>query len=58
VAERAAVEMTAVLANMLEAALAGGLLSVSEPEEVSDDARRAEGDRVASATRRDRLPVD
>jgi hypothetical protein len=51
--------MTAVLANMVEAALAGGLLSVSEPEEVDgDDAWGTEGDGVAPATCGDRLPVD
>src|SRR6266545_3223742 len=48
--------MTAVLANMVEAALAGGLLAVSEPEEVSgDDAWGTEGDGVAPATCGDRL---
>src|SRR3954468_5954347 len=49
-------EMTAVLANMVESALAGGLLSVSEPREVGgDDARGAEGDRAAPAPDRGRL---
>src|SRR5215213_10752431 len=42
--------MTAVLANMVEAALAGGLLAVSELEEVNGDAWGTEGDGVAPAT--------
>src|SRR6266536_3682610 len=50
-------EMTAVLANMVESALAGGLLPVCEPEEEvsGDDAWGAESDRGAPETDRDRL---
>src|SRR3954452_24935609 len=56
VAEQTTAEMTAVLANMVESALAGGLLAVVAPEEVSgDDAWGAEGDRGAPRPRRDRL---
>ena len=56
VAEQATVEMTAVLANMVEAALAGGLLLVSKPQEAhGDDVWGAEGDRVTPTTDRDRL---
>jgi hypothetical protein len=40
VAEQAAVEMTAVLANMLEAALAGGLLPVSVGDHVIPPSER------------------
>jgi hypothetical protein len=52
-------EMTVVLANMVESALAGGLPAAPAalPQEVSggDDARGAEGDRLAPAADRDRL---
>src|SRR5919198_6441503 len=54
-------EMTEVLANMVESALAGGLLaaeavaSVGSGDVRGGDARGAEGDRVAPAAHRNRL---
>jgi hypothetical protein len=46
--------MTAVLANMVEAALAGGLLAVSEPEEVNGEMR---GEQKVTASHRDRVAI-
>src|SRR6266700_1476805 len=66
VAGAASVQLAVVLANMVESALAGGLLATPTPaagtlgEASGDAARGAEGDRLAPSAHRDRLhpPVD
>src|SRR6266487_4033096 len=66
VAGEVSAQLAVVLANMVESALAGGLLATPTPaagalgEAGGDAARGAEGDRLAPPAHRDRLhpPVD
>src|SRR6266540_4353138 len=66
VAAQVSAQLAVVLANMVESALAGGLLATPTPpagapgEVGGDAARGAEGDRITPPAHRDRLhpPVD